>query len=551
MTTYPGCWHAVTDFLEEAGADVVFGLPADDLVLLAAIQRSDLRLVLCRDQRNAAFMATGYALESGRPGVCVIGKGPASTNVLTGVLEASCSRAPLVVLAAGTAVERRGSAAFQELDQLAFVRPLVKWAHRVDHPGRVVSAVQQAWAIASGGVPGPVYLELPDHLLATEIERTRPWQSAPETSVAHRVPDGSAALAAIRAARKPVVLAGGGTRHRNGDGVIERFAERLGAAVFSTATGRGAVDESHDRFLGLSGLYLPEAAAGLWKDADLVIALGSRLEETATFGWESPPVVQVNLAPEEFSLEFDGHRVVGDAGQVVDGWLDALSGHAPDPGWQRRIAETRDAVFADAKAIAEDSVIARLLQTMDAVLPPDRILVQENGLQDMWSYLFPHLPCRSGAGSIVPSEQTSLGFGAAASGGVALAAPGRQVVAFVGDGAFTLFDADLETFAKERIGVLFVVLCNGGYGWLQSQLDQRGLDGERFSFADGGLPATRFDSPVHQAVLDDSARTEDILRQAVAACSDGRVSVLYVPVDLADSPPGLSEVDGDFPAVHP
>ncbi|WP_033293084.1 thiamine pyrophosphate-binding protein [Amycolatopsis jejuensis] len=549
MTTYPGCWHAVVDFLKTAGTSTVFGLPADDLVLLAAIQESDLRLVLCRDQRNAAFMATGYALESGRPGVCVIGKGPAATNVLTGVLEASCSRAPLVVLAAGTSAERRGSAAFQELDQLAFVRPLVKWAHRVDHPGRVVAAIQQAWAIASGGVPGPVYLELPDHLLTTEIERTRPWQALPEKPV-HRMPEESPALAAIQAARKPVLLVGGGARQRNGDRVIERLADRLGAAVFSTATGRGAVDESHHRFLGLSGLYLPEAAAELWKDADLVIALSSRLEETATFGWEAPPVVQVNLAAEEFSLEFDGHRVIGDVGQVAEDWLNAVS-EAPDPEWQRRIAETRDAIFTDAKTTAENSTIARLLQTMDTVLPEDRILVQENGLQDMWSYIFPHLPCRAEAGSIVPSEQTSLGFGAAASGGVALAAPGRQVVAFVGDGAFTLFDADLETFAKERLGVLFVVLCNGGYGWLQSQLDQRRLDGERFSFAGGGLPSTRFDSPVQQRVLDDPARTEDVLRQALAACSDGRVSVLYVPVDLADSPPGLSEVDGDFPAVHP
>ncbi|HKN51508.1 MAG TPA: thiamine pyrophosphate-binding protein [Amycolatopsis sp.] len=548
MTTYPGCWHAVVDFLEAAGADTVFGLPADDLVLLAAMQTSDLRLVLCRDQRNAAFMATGYALQSGRPGVCVIGKGPASTNVLTGVLEASCSRVPLVVLAAGTAAERRGSAAFQELDQLAFVRPLVKWAHRVDHPGRVVPAIQQAWAIASGGVPGPVYLELPDHLLTAEIERTRPWQAAPETSAGHTSAE-SAALAAIRAARKPVLLVGGGARHRNSDRVIERLAHRFGAAVFSTATGRGAFDEADDRFLGLSGLYLPEAATGLWQDADLVVALGSRLEETATFGWESPAVVQVNLAPEEFSLEFDGHRVLGDVGRVAGGWLDALAGHEPDSGWQRRISETRDALLADAKTTADGSAIARLLQTMDAVLPENRILVQENGLQDMWSYLFPHFPCRAGAGSVVPSEQTSLGFGAAASGGVALAAPGRQVVAFVGDGAFTLFDADLQTFANERLGVLFVVLCNGGYGWLQSQLDQRRLDGERFAFAGGGIPPTRFDSKVYQAVLDDPGWTEDVLRQAVAASSDGRVSVLYVPVELADAPPGLSEVDGDFPAV--
>lgn len=556
--SYPGCWHAVVDFLGAAGVDTVFGLPADDLELLEALQPSRLRMVLCRDQRNAAFMATGYAIQAGRPGVCVIGKGPASANVLTGILEAKCSAAPVVVLAAGTAADRRGSGAFQELDQLSFITPLVKWAHRVDHPGRVAAAVQQAWAIAAHGVPGPVYLELPDHLLTTGIKRAHPWQVTMETTVAHRVPADSASVAALRAARKPVLLTGGGARHRNGARTIERLAERLGAAVFSTATGRGTVDEAHGQFLGLSGLYQRRPVAELWRDADLVVALGSRLEETATFGWEAPAVVQVNIAPEEFSVEFPGHRVLGDVAQVGEEWLSVLGTHQPDPAWLARIAEAREVLFADAKAVAEDgsSRIAALLSALDAVLPEDRILVQENGLQDMWSYLFPFFPCRGGAGSVVPSEQTSLGFGAAASGGVALAAPGRQVVAFVGDGAFTLFDADLETFSRERLGVLFVVLCNGGYGWLQSQLNQRRLDGERFRFAEGGIPSTRFESTrfdsapsVRHAVLGDQSDLKTELYQALAACAQGQVSVLHVPVDLADSPPGISDLDGDFPIV--
>jgi acetolactate synthase-1/2/3 large subunit len=551
--TYPGCWHAVVDFLGAAGVDTVFGLPADDLVLLAALQGSDVRMVLCRDQRNAAFMATGYALQRGRPGVCVIGKGPASTNVLTGILEAKCSAAPLVVLAAGTAAGRRGSAAFQELDQLSFIGPLVKWAHRVDDPARVAAAVQQAWTVAAHGVPGPVYLELPDHLLTAEVVRAHPWQLPLEVSTSFHAAAASEALAAVRAARRPVLLVGGGARHRNEDGVLERLAERLGAAVFSTATGRGAVDEGHARFLGLSGLYLPATAAGLWREADLVIALGSRLEETATFGWEVPAVVQVNLAPEEFSVEFPGHRVLGDVGQVARNWLEVLDGHYPEPAWQASIVQTRAAVFAEAKSTVADgkSVIASLLSTMDEVLPPTRILVQENGLQDMWSYMFPYFPCRAEAGSVVPSEQTSLGFGAAASGGVALAAVGRQVVAFVGDGAFALFDADLETFGREGIGVLFVVLCNGGYGWLQSQLEQRGLNGDRFVFADGGEPPFRSDdnSLVRYFSLEVKSQAESVLRSALDACSKGRVSVLYVPVELSDSPPGLSEVEGDFPVV--
>lgn len=151
----------------------------------------------------------------------------------------------------------------------------------------------------------------------------------------------------------------------------------------------------------------------------------------------------------------------------------------------------------------------------------------------------------------MPSEQTSLGFGAAASGGVALAAPGRQVVAFVGDGAFNLFRSDLSTFAREQLGVLFVVLCNGGYGWLQSQLDQRGLDGERFRFIDSSrITAEAGDGfDVHQAVVSNNVELEPELRKAFENSSAGRVSVVYVPVDLSDSPAGISEIDGDFPVI--
>jgi acetolactate synthase-1/2/3 large subunit len=549
--TYPGCWHAVVDFLESAGADTVFGLPADDLALLAALEPSRLRMVLCRDQRNAAFMATGYALQSGQPGVCVIGKGPASTNVLTGVLEARCSAAPLVVLAAGTAVERRGSAAFQELDQMSFVAPLVKWAHRVDHPSRVAAALQRAWLVARHGVPGPVYLELPDHLLSAEIERPFAWRADAETSVAYKSSVGSPALDAVRAARRPVLLVGGGARHRNDGRGIERLADRLGAALLVTASGRGGVDETHERFLGLSGLYLRPQAAELLRDADLVVALGSRLEETATFEWPELPVVQVNIAPEEFSAEFAGHNVVGDVASVVVNWLSMMDAGEPDPGWQARIAGARAAMVAEAKAVLVDdsSVVARVLAALDEVLPEDRVLVQENGLQDMWSYFYPFYSCPAGAGSIVPSEQTSLGFGAAAAGGVALAAPGRQVVAFVGDGAFAMVDNDLETVARHGLGVLFVVLCNGGYGWLQAQLEQRKLHGGRFEFAGGGLPPIRFDglSQIHYMVLEDPGDCTPVLRRAVEACAHGRVSVVYVPVELADRPPGMPETNDSVP----
>ena len=128
--------------------------------------------------------------------------------------------------------------------------------------------------------------------------------------------------------------------------------------------------------------------------------------------------------------------------------------------------------------------VAEVLAALAEVVPDNRILVQENGLQDMWSYRFPLYSCGADGGSVVPSEQTSLGFGAAAAVGVRLAAPDRPVVAFVGDGAFGMFAVDLPTALAQNAGMLYVVLRNGGYGWLQAQLDQRDATLPGYAFVD-------------------------------------------------------------------
>ncbi|MEV0839485.1 thiamine pyrophosphate-binding protein [Actinocatenispora sera] len=561
MTSYPGAWQAVVDFLTTRGVDTVFGLPADDLTVLNALRDSEIRFVLNRDQRNAGFMATGYALQSGNPAVCLIGKGPASTNVLTGVLEAAASAAPLVVLAAGTAVARRGARAFQELDQVALLRPLTKWAYRVDHPDRLVPALERAFTTAAAGAPGPVYLEIADDLCDAVVTRTRPWRDvAPQ----YPGPDAAAAAtawSAVWASRRPILVVGGGMRHRNGSAVVEQLATGLGAAVFSTASGRGAVDEAHELCCGVCGLYSPTEAVELWRDTDLVIALGSRLEETATFGTgfapAGVPVVQVNIDATELSTEFAGPAVVADAGRVVEDWCArlAVGRREPNPVWVDRAGavsvRARQRVEADTAAARASSAprIAALLASLAERLPAEHVLVQENGLQDMWSYFFPFWRCAGPANSIVPSEQTSLGFGAAAAGGVKLAAPDRTVVALVGDGAFGMLGADLAVLAEQRIGVLFVVLDNGGYGWLQSQWDKRSEGGDRFRFvASPGL--RELPAAVHRAVVSTADAIDAELDRALKECAAGRVAVVEVPVALSDVPADLDELDGDFPAVE-
>ncbi|WP_428953912.1 thiamine pyrophosphate-binding protein [Streptomyces sp. cg35] len=559
--TAAAAWATAASVLTASGVRTVFGLPGDDMYALQAAHDAEIRFVLCRDQRNAVFAATGYAIQSGEPGVAVVGKGPAVTNTVTGLLEAAASAAPLLLLAGGTGAQHRGSGAFQELDQLAVVAPLVKYAARVDHPDRLVPTLQRALLIARHE-RGPVYVELPEQLLAEATAATPEALAAPAVAeTAHEVaaPVGSAALDALRTARRPVLVVGGGMRHANTDGAVERLAERLGAAIVSTASGRGAVDEDHPHFCGLTGLYTPEAAAGLWAEADCVVALGSRLEETATFQWPQAvgrgiPVVQVNMAAADFATAFQGPKVLADAGPTVRSWLDRLP-ERPDGGhWARAVHTELGSGHRELLAELAGSPqlhIAEVLRALDEELPADRILVQENGLQDMWSYQYPLYSCAAGAGSVVPSEQTSLGFGAAAALGVKLAAPGRPVVAFVGDGAFAMAGADLPTAVAHSGGLLYVVLRNGGYGWLQVQLDQRPEPLGDHAFVD---PETvRAEAPalpgLHQVTVRDKASLAGDVARAWEKCAAGEVVVLNVPVRLADAMFGADVAGGDFPVL--
>jgi acetolactate synthase-1/2/3 large subunit len=357
-------------------------------------------------------------------------------------------------------------------------------------------------------------------------------------------------------------------RHANEGRLVERFAARLGAAVFATASGRGSVDESLDLFGGLAGLYTPERAARLWAETDLVVALGSRLEETATFQWPQTlgtdiPVVQVNTEAADFAPDFGGPKVLGDARAVLRAWhLHLGQDEARNEEWTTTVravhAQLRTAAAAELGdlAAAPQLHIAEVLRALDEVVPANRILVQENGLQDMWSYRFPLYACAGGGGSIVPSEQTSLGFGAAAAVGVKAAAPDRPVVAFVGDGAFNLFDADLLTaldqaaLGRDR-GLLYVVLDNGGYGWLQSQLDQREHRLPGYGFVSPGVIAER--TPhlpgLRRLTVGGKETLLDDIGRAWKWAAAGDVVVLNVPARLDDAMFGAEVAGGDFPVL--
>lgn len=541
VRTFTGAWDLVAEFLARQGVDTVFGLPGDDVLVVDAFARAKIRLVWCRDQRMAVHMASGYALTSGRTGVCVVGKGPAVANAVGGLLEAATGCSPVLLLAGGTAVESEGTRAFQDAPALALAAPVTKWAGRVAHTDRLLPALRRATALVGEAPRGPVFLEIPDGFLEESFEVAEHLlDSRPPMPSRYTAPEPPAE---VSGARRPVVLAGGGLLGGSGSGPgpAERLAEALGAALLVTASGRGSADESHPLFCGLAGLYAQPPVRALLDDCDLVVTLGSRLEETATEGLpQGVPVCQVNLDAAEFSYDWQGPLVHGDAAATAGQWADALDA-TPDPDWAARIATARRDLEAWAELPAhpelpDDQVrVKSVVREISRTLPEGAVVVHENGLMDIWSYLYPVLKLPAGARSVVPSEQTTLGYGAAAAAGAKLAAPDAPVVAIVGDGAFDLLRVELPTLLRERIGLTYVVLDNGGYGWLQRMVDN--LDGPQHLFTAEDPARPELDGGVLTWSVAKPADTPEALRAAMSAAAEGRVAVVRVRCSADDWPP--------------
>lgn len=556
-------WDLVASTLRQWRIGSILGLPNDDLVSLQAARRHGLRWVITRDQRNALFMAGGHSLAGGGLSVCVVGKGPALGNALTGLLECQSLSAPVLLLATGTAQATLGSGAFQEADQMALVRPLVKWAYRVEQAQRLGWALQRAAFMALNGQPGPVYLELPEDLAFAPDADTNALaaQPAPLPRRLTSVPEPAAlqALAQrLRQAQRPLLLLGGGALQAARPGLYERLAESCGAAVFTTASGRGAVAESHHLFCGLSGIYTAKALRALWAQADLVLVLGSRLEETALALLDQmapdTPWVQVDVEPANFSHRIASDKLLGDAAacaQLLAAHADASVNKQP---WLEQIArlhrkahDQRDTHLASLRQ-RDGLEAADVLQALQAVAPADTVFVHENGLADMWSYFFPYFALRDGQRCVVPSEQTTLGFGAAAAVGVKLARPQSTVVALVGDGAFNLFRSDLCTAVDHALPVIYVVFNNQSYGWLEQQWQRHARPPEEGAGAASGFG---FDAELNFrrsgiAVLPVRHRAElaDALATAFDAHRRGQTAVLNMQLSRIDAAPGLETFYG-------
>lgn len=539
----------VARFLLARGVDRVFGICGHtNISLLAAFERQGApRFITTRHEQIAAHAADGYARASGHPGVVLLHVGPGMTNAATGVATAAFDSVPLLVIAGDVPSYYEGRGPHQEFnlrrdaDQVSVYEPFVKRAWRVSRADQVPRVLARAWDLALAGRPGPVLVSLPmdvagdvfeaDVIPASPLE---PPSLAPETAVA--IAD------ELRRAMRPMILAGGGTRRAAGD--VRQLAERVGAPVAHSLMGTGVLPPDHPQLLGMIGFWGSPTANRLAREADVILAVGTRFPETDSSSWEQgvtfsiPPtrLIHLDIDPTEPGRNYPtAIAAESDAALGLRAIAEAYGEATPARGydWAQLRAE-RDAFLAPSAANAGSDEFPLLPERILADVRraiPDAILVTDVG----WNKngVGQQYPVDSPDSFLTPGGFSTMGFGPAAAIGVASAATGRPTVALVGDGAFGSNPSVVATAVEMGVAPLWVVMNNAAFGTIAGLQRKHYGTGYGCEFEANGQAYTPDFAAMARACGADGVAIEraDQLESALrAALASGRPTVLDVPM---------------------
>jgi acetolactate synthase-1/2/3 large subunit len=470
--------------LHEAGP--MFGMGGFQLLpFYDACRRLGVRHALINDERCGAFAADAYARVTNRPGLVDGTLGPGATNLATGLAEALNAGMPMVAVIGGANREHAWKNMTQEARQAEVLRPLVKEAIRVEVIRRVPELVRRAFAVATGGRPGPVLLEVPEDVAHGEFDfdAAEFWVD-PGTlrAQARRTrPDGeelARAGALLAGAERPLILAGGGVHISEAYGALLALAEGQGIPVAHTMSGKGAIACTHPLSAGLFGRY-SRIANELVEASDCLLVVGCKLGEIATKRFALIPpgktLIHVDISAEEIGRTTRAEvALVGDARLALADLAAFLGagGAVRRAAWTaevpRRMAEWRRGA-ADRLESAERPInVGRLMGELNRAMPADAVLVADGGFAGHWGGLLFDTKA-AGRHFVADRGFASIGYGVPGGIGAQLGVgPGRRVVALTGDGGFNMSMGELET--ARRLGANFVccIFNNAASGYVKA-----------------------------------------------------------------------------------
>jgi acetolactate synthase-1/2/3 large subunit len=536
----------IADALRSAGVRYAFTVPGESFLgLLDALGDAGIRVVATRHEGAAAFMAEAHGQLTGRPAACLGTRAVGAANLAIGIHTARQDSTPMFVLVGQVETAHRGHEAFQEIDQVATIGGLAKWAAEPRTVDEVAPVMAEAVRQALGGRPGPVLLSLPEDLLdqtvpaETRVDASRNGPSRPDDGEIRAV------IELLASADRPVILAGGGVLRARTSTELLRFAELLQVPVVAAWRRADVISNDHPLYLGMAGYGAPASVRERLAAADAMLVIGCRLNEPTssedaipaeTTRWahvDLDPVRADGLRPADLVVTADARsflraandRLVGKA--VLDaGHVQLRQAHNAD---DRTEWEAASVVDADAAAWSGPGVHpGSVITTLRRVLPDEAIVTTDAGNFAGWAgrgFRFRK------PGTFLGPTSGAMGYGVPAAIAASLVHRDRPVVALVGDGGMAMTMAELETATREHARIIVLVFDNERYGTIRMWQDTRGtgegVATELGSVDFGAIGRALGARGVH---VERDADVEPAIRQALV---EERSTVIHLALDRA------------------
>jgi len=527
--------------LEAEGIDYIFGIPGEENAdLMISLLDSNIRFVLTRHEQAAAFMADVYGRLTGRTGVCLSTLGPGATNLVTGLADANMDRSPVVAIIGQGSTARLHKESHQNMDAIAMMRPISKWAQSVIDAASIPEIVRKAFKLAATEKPGVCVVELPEDVAKHQVEgapmnvyKTR------RAAADHKAIE--QAVTEIVAAKNPVILAGNGALRKRAVQQLRRLAHKVGIPVFNTFMGKGALKREDPHNLFTIGLQSKDYANWAMEKADVVIVVGYDLVEYSPRFWNGrrdKKIIHIDFLPAEIDQDYTVCvDVVGDVADALWQINVALERDYDERLPLNRIADwqgLRERIIADHASDKDDKGFPlkpqKVLWDVREFMGASDILLSDVGAHKLW--IARYYPCDEPNTCLISNGFCSMGFALPGAIGAKLACPGKRVMAICGDAGFLMNVQDLETAVRLKLNIVVMVWIDGDYGlisWKQQNEFGRHFD-MRFGNPDFEKLAAAFGC--WGKTLSDAVELPAVLAEAHAQAGP---AIIGVPIDYREN----------------
>ncbi|MCL6446400.1 MAG: acetolactate synthase large subunit [Alicyclobacillus sp.] len=550
----------LVEALREEQVEVIFGYPGGAvLTVYDAIYDGGIPHILTRHEQGAIHAAEGYARVTGKPGVVIATSGPGATNLVTGLADAMMDSLPLVVFTGQVATGVIGSDAFQEAPIIGITMSITKHNYQVRDLASLPRIIKEAFHIATTGRPGPVLIDVPkdisNELGMFDYSDEVKLPGYQPTVVPNRLQIRKVA-AAIREAKRPVILAGAGVLHARAHEQLRQFVDLTNIPITNTLLGLGGIPASHPRFLGMGGMHGSCAANTALYECDLLINIGARFDDRLTGNLDHfaklAKVVHIDIDPAEIGKNVPTDiPVVGDARAALEMLLEESPRPENISEWIDKLeALKRDYPFW---CVDDEGCIKpqRLIQLIHRLTEGNAVIATDVGQHQMWAAQF--YPFEEPNRWVTSGGLGTMGFGLPAAIGAQIGRPDLPVFAILGDGGFQMTLQELSVLTEYQLPVKVVLVNNQSLGMVRQW--QQLFYKERYSesLIPGHPDFVKLAEAYHIKGLSarTSAEAEAALREAMAepgpVLIDCRVDPLENVYPMVAPGKGLHEMVGVKP----